>query len=92
MNADPYKNEYSIDVDYTIIKNEYLDKDDAARYTVHSASLEDESIYQDDNISVFDINTIEGERNYTKYDLPITLQYEHEQIIDTYFDGDFTFS
>ena len=92
MNADPYKNEYSIDVDYTLIKNEYLDKDDAARYTVHSALLEDESIYQDDNISVFDINTIEGERNYTKYDLPITLQYEHDQIIDTFFDGDFTFS
>ena len=88
MEGNSYENRYSINVDYTLIKNEYLDKDDVTRYTVHSSQFKDLSIYEDENMSIFDLNESNAERDCISYELPITNEYEKEQIISTYFDND----
>ena len=51
------------------------------------------SFYEDENTSIFDLNTSDEEREYTNYVLPITKEYEQQQINATYFNNeDFTFS
>jgi hypothetical protein len=93
MNGDPYTNTYSIDVDYTLVNDSYINNENVARLTAHSSALENKSFYEDENISIFDLNTSDEEREYTNYVLPITKEYEEEQINTTYFNNeDFTFS
>ncbi len=95
MNSDPYENKYSIDVDYTLIKNNYLNNNDAAKLTAHSAGLKNQTIYSNDSVSVLDINESNGEREYINYELPITKEFEEQQIFNTYFDNsefEFTWS
>jgi hypothetical protein len=93
MNADPYTNVYSIDVDYTLVNNNYKDNEKVAELTAHSSRLKDKSFYEDENISIFDLNKSSEEREYTNYILPITKGYEEEQINKTYFNNqDFKFT
>ena len=93
MNANSYTNTYSIDVDYTLVNNNYKDTDDVAKLTAHSSALKDKSVYENENISIFDLNANESEREYTNYVLPITKGYEEEQINKTYFNNqDFKFT
>ena len=93
MNSNPYTNVYSIDVDYTLVNNNYKDTDDVAKLTAHSSALKDKSFYENENISIFDLNANESEREYTNYVLPITKGYEEKQINETYFNNqDFKFS
>ena len=93
MNANSYTNTYSIDVDYTLVNNNYKDTDDVAKLTAHSSALKDKSVYENENISIFDLNANESEREYTNYVLPITKGYEEEQINNTYFSNkDFKFT
>ncbi len=93
MISNPYTNIYSIDVDYTLVNNQYVNDVDAAKLIVHSAALKNKSLYEDDNIDVFALNDSKENREYTNYQLPITKKYEEQQIDNTYFnDKDFTFS
>jgi hypothetical protein len=92
MNGDPYTNVYSIDVDYTLVNINYKDDEKVAELTAHSSQLKDKSFYEDENISIFDLNANESEREYTNYELPITIEYEKEQINETYFNQDFKFT
>ena len=96
MIANSYENNYSIDVDYTLIKNEYLNSDNIAKLTAHSSQLKDDSLYyEDENTTIFDINASDSERQYTNYELPITKEFEEQQINKTYFNGnnfEFTWS
>ena len=95
MIANSYENNYSIDVDYTLIKNNYLNNNDAAKLTAHSAGLKNQTIYSDDSVSVLDINESNDEREYINYQLPITKEFEEQQIFNTYFDNsefEFTWS
>ncbi len=87
MNGDPYKNEYSIDVDYILVNNRYIGKESEDKLTAHSSPIIDESKYEDENASIFDLNTSKEEREYTNYKLPITKKYEEKQINQTYFNG-----
>ena len=93
MNGDPYTNTYSINVDYTLVNNNYKDADDVAKLTAHSSALKDKSVYENENISIFDLNKSSEEREYTNYILPITKGYEENQINNTYFNNqDFKFT
>ncbi len=93
MNGDPYTNTYSIDVDYTLVKNNYINNENIAQLTAHSSALKNKSFYEDENTSIFDLNASDEEREYTNYVLPITKEYEEKQINATYFNNeDFTFS
>ena len=93
MNANAYTNTYSIDVDYTLVNNNYKDADDVAKLTAHSSALKDKSFYENENISIFDLNANESERENTNYVLPITKEYEEDQINKTYFNNqDFRFT
>ncbi len=93
MNGDPYTNTYSIDVDYTLVKTDYIKKENVAQLTAHSSALKNKSFYEDKNTSIFDLNASDEEREYTNYVLPITKQYEEEQINATYFNNEiFKFS
>jgi hypothetical protein len=93
MNADPYTNVYSIDVDYTLVNNNYKDDEKVAELTAHSSQLKDKSFYEDENISIFDLNKSSEERENTNYVLPITKGYEENQINNTYFNNkDFIFT
>ena len=47
MNGDPYTNVYSIDVDYTLVNNNYKDDEKIAELTAHSSQLKDKSFYED---------------------------------------------
>ena len=80
MNGDPYTNTYSINVDYTLVNNNYKDDEKVAELTAHSSRLKDKSFYEDENISIFDLNANESERENTNYVLPITKEYEEDQI------------
>ena len=93
MNGDPYTNTYSIDVDYTLVNDNYINNGNVAQLTAHSSALKNQSFYEDENTSIFDLNASDEEREYTNYVLPITKQYEEEQINATYFNNeDFKFS
>jgi hypothetical protein len=93
MNGDPYTNVYSIDVDYTLVNNNYKDNEKVAELTAHFSQLKDKSFYEDENISIFDLNKSSEEREYTNYILPITKGYEEKQINNTYFNNqDFKFT
>jgi len=93
MNSDSYTNTYSIDVDYTLVNDNYINNEDVAQLTAHSSPLKNQSFYEDENTSIFDLNASDEEREYTNYVLPITKQYEEEQINATYFNNeDFKFS
>ena len=93
MNGDPYTNTYSINVDYTLVNNNYKDDEKVAELTAHSSRLKDKSFYEDENISIFDLNANESERENTNYVLPITKEYEEDQINKTYFNNqDFRFT
>ena len=93
MNGDPYTNTYSIDVDYTLVKNNYINNKNVAQLTAHSSALKNKSFYEDENTSIFDLNASDEEREYTNYVLPITKEYEEEQINTIYFNNDdFKFS
>jgi hypothetical protein len=93
MNGDSCTNTYSIDVDYTLVNNNYKDDEKIAELTAHSSQLKDKSFYEDENISIFDLNANESEREYTNYLLPITKGYEDKQISNTYFNSqNFKFS
>ncbi len=93
MNGDPYTNTYSVDVDYTLVKTDYIKKENVAQLTAHSSALKNKSFYEDENKSIFDLNASDEEREYTNYVLPITKKYEEQQINATYFNNeDFKFS
>ncbi len=93
MNSDSYTNTYSIDVDYTLVNDDYINNENVAQLTAHSSPLKNQSFYEDENTSIFDLNTSDEEREYTNYVLPITKEYEEEQINATYFNNeDFKFS
>ncbi len=93
MNGDPYTNTYSIDVDYTLVKTDYIKKENVAQLTAHSSALKNKSFYEDENKSIFDLNASDEEREYTNYVLPITKEYEQQQINATYFNNeDFKFT
>jgi len=93
MNGDPFTNTYSIDVDYTLVNSDYINNKNVAQLTAHSSALKNKSFYEDENISIFDLNASDEEREYTNYVLPITKEYEEEQINATYFDNEnFKFS
>jgi len=93
MNSDSYTNTYSIDVDYTLVKNNYINNKNVAQLTAHSSALKNKSFYEDENTSIFDLNASDEEREYTNYVLPITKEYEQQQINATYFNNDdFKFS
>ncbi len=96
MEGNSYENRYSINVDYTLIKNEYLNSDNIAKLTAHSSQLKDDSLYyEDENTTIFDINASDSEWQYTNYELPITKEFEEQQINKTYFNGnnfEFTWS
>ena len=93
MNGDPYTNTYSINVDYTLVNNNYKDDEKVAELTAHSSRLKDKSFYEDENISIFDLNKSSEERENTNYVLPITKGYEQNQINKTYFNNqDFRFT
>ncbi len=98
MDGDSYENKYSINVDFTLVKNSYIDNNDVAKLTTHSARLKDYNMYKkymNDEISMFDINENEGERECigTSYTLPITKQFEDQQFLNTYiFNDDFEFA
>jgi len=93
MNGDPYTNTYSIDVDYTLVKTDYIENKNVAELTAHSSALKNKSFYEDENTSIFDLNASDEEREYTNYVLSITKQYEEEQINATYFNNEnFKFS
>ncbi len=93
MNGDPYTNTYSIDVDYTLVKTDYIKKENVAQLTAHSSALKNKSFYEDENTSIFDLNASDEEREYTNYVLPITKKYEQQQINATYFNNEnFKFS
>ena len=93
MNSDSYTNTYSIDVDYTLVNDDYTNNENVAQLTAHSSPLKNQSFYEDENTSIFDLNTSDEEREYTNYVLPITKQYEEEQINATYFNNEnFKFS
>jgi hypothetical protein len=93
MIPDPFTNVYSINVDYTLVNNNYKDDEKIAELTAHSSQLKDKSFYENENISIFDLNASESEREYTNYALPITKEYEKEQINKTYFNNeDFKFT
>ncbi len=87
MNGDPYINTYSIDVDYTLVKTDYIKKENVAQLTAHSSALKNKSFYEDENKSIFDLNASDEEREYTNYVLPITKEYEQQQINATYFNN-----
>ena len=88
MHSDPYTNTYSIDVDYTLVNNQYINDTDVAKLTAHSSSLKHPSLYKDEPLSIFDLNTSEDDREYTNYQIPVTKKYEKNQINQTYFNGD----
>ncbi len=93
MNGDPYTNTYSVDVDYTLVKTDYIKKENVAQLTAHSSALKNKSFYENKDISIFDLNASNEEREYTNYVLSITKEYEEEQINTTYFNNeDFKFS
>jgi len=93
MNGDPYTNTYSIDVDYTLVNEHHKDKINVAQLTAHSSALKNKSFYEDENVSIFDLNASDEEREYTNYVLSITKQYEQQQINATYFNNEnFKFS
>ena len=93
MNGDPYTNTYSIDVDYTLVNNDYIKKENVAQLTSHSSAIKNKLLYEDENTSIFDLNASNEEREYTNYVLPITKEYEQQQINATYFNNEnFKFS
>jgi len=93
MNSDSYTNTYSIDVDYTLVKNNYINNKNVAQLTAHSSALKNKSFCEDENTSIFDLNASDEERQYTNYVLPITKEYEQQQINATYFNNEaFKFS
>jgi len=93
MNGDPYTNTYSIDVDYTLVNNDFIKKENVAQLTAHSSAIKNKSFYEDENTSIFDLNASDEEREYTNYVLPITKEYEQQQINATYFNNEnFKFS
>ncbi len=93
MNGDPYTNTYSVDVDYTLVKTDYIKKENVAQLTAHSSALKNKSFYENKDISIFDLNASNEEREYTNYVLPITKEYEQQQINATYFNNEtFKFS
>jgi len=93
MNGDSYTNTYSIDVDYTLVNDSYINNKNIAQLTAHSSALKNKSLYEDENTSIFDLNASDEEREYTNYVLPITKEYEQQQINGTYFNNDaFKFS
>ena len=49
MNGDPYTNTYSIDVDYTLVKTDYIEKENVAQLTAHSSALKKKSFYENEN-------------------------------------------
>ena len=50
-------------------------------------------MYEDEDVSIFDLNASKEEREYTNYQLPITKEFEEQQINNTYLNNkDFTFS
>ena len=85
MVGDPFKNEYQIQIDYTLVNNRYANDTDVAKATVHSAIPLDQAIYENDDNDVYDINVNDGERQPSSYELPITKDYEENQIKYTYF-------
>ena len=93
MVGDPFKNEYQIQIDYTLVNNRYANDTDVAKATVHSAIPLDQAIYENDDNDVYDMNVNDGERQPTSYELPITKDYERDQINKIYFNNeDFKFS
>ncbi len=93
MNGDPYTNTYSIDVDYTLVNDSYINNENVAQLTAHSSALKNKSFYEDENKSIFDLNASDEEREYTNYVLPITKEYEEKQINAAYFNNEnFKFS
>jgi len=93
MNGDPYTNTYSINVDYTLVKTDYIENENVAEFTSHSSALKNKSFYEDEKTSIFDLNASDEEREYTNYVLPITKEYEEQQINATYFNNEnFKFS
>ena len=95
MDGNSYENKYSINVDFTLVKNNYINNNDVAKLTSHSAKLKDNSIYENSETSIFDLNENEGERECigTSYSLPITKQFEDQQFLNTYiFNDDFEFA
>ena len=46
MNGDSCTNVYSIDVDYTLVNNNYKDDEKVAELTAHSSALKDKSFYE----------------------------------------------
>ena len=74
-------------------KNNYINNENVAKLTAHSSALKNKSFYEDENTSIFDLNTSDEEREYTNYVLPITKEYEQQQINATYFNNEnFEFS
>jgi hypothetical protein len=93
MNGDPYTNTYSIDVDYTLVNNDFIKKENVAQLTAHSSAIKNKSFYENKDISIFDLNASSEERQYTNYVSPITKEYEQQQINATYFNNEnFKFS
>ena len=93
MNANSYTNTYSIDVDYTLVNNHYVGKENEDKLTAHSSQLKGQSMYEDEDVSIFDLNASKEEREYTNYQLPITKEFEEQQINNIYLENeDFTLS
>ena len=93
MNSNSYTNTYSIDVDYTLVNDNYINNENVAQLTAHSSALKNKSFYENENTSFFDLNASDEEREYTNYVLPITKEYEEKQINAIYLNNqDFKFS
>ncbi|MBP5257019.1 MAG: hypothetical protein J6Y96_01550 [Mycoplasma sp.] len=87
MPENPYKNEYSIGIDFTLVNNRYVNDLDKDKLTAHSASP-DSSIYkynENEDIDPFKINDTNLNRKPLYYELPITNKFEKSQLMKTYF-------
>ena len=87
MSSNQYENKYYIDVDYTLVNNRYANDIDVAKVIVHSATLNDESTYKNEDNTVFNLNESKEFRKAQTYQLPITKDYEESQIKETYFNS-----
>ena len=92
MVGDPTKNEYYIKVDFTLVNNRYKNDKDVDEVTAHSAKIKNGSIYdvihENDDTSIFDINNTDEDREPSSFELPITKEFEKQQIKETYFYND----
>ncbi|MBP5256812.1 MAG: hypothetical protein J6Y96_00460, partial [Mycoplasma sp.] len=88
MISNSYENKYEIQLDIILTNNRYInDPNKKDKYTAHSAVPLDQLIYEYDenkDIDPFKINDDNDKKQSLSFELPITNEYEKDQLTNVY--------